>query len=332
MQSLRALRAVLAVAVFLVPSWVSADLMIYGKIYAEIASESAGDGASEVDRTTVDDGQNLGRIGLRFRQDLGEGFTAFGKYEFQAGAPGASGLSDRDAYVGIRGDFGSLAMGRFNSAYKTTGGLEFDAFAYTGLEARGQGGMSSTAFGTEGFVSHAVEYRTPLWTWGETQRFEAVMHYVAGEADTFTSPTEEPRKDSAFAGLEYGYGQFDFLIGGARDEATGSTNVKAGIRLRTEDVTYLVQQESVEIGGYDPGGSGTFALGAVQYRRGNTMYVAQVADYRSDRPGADASYFGVGLRYYLARNIWLTAGYRGTESDIGGLKGDALALGLRFDF
>ena len=41
-----------------------ADVVLYGKIYAEFGTESFGTGVSEVEYTTLDDSQNLGRVGV----------------------------------------------------------------------------------------------------------------------------------------------------------------------------------------------------------------------------------------------------------------------------
>ncbi len=316
-------------AVVLVPAYARADLSLYGKLYAEVTQRTDGEGATALDRTTLDDEGNAGRIGLKMEQDLGDGLTAFGRYEFQANAPaGQSQFQTRQAYVGLKGAYGALALGRFEGAYKITGGVEFDSFAYTSLQARGNGGMSDTSFGTSGFISRAVQYETPTWGSQEGARFSAIGQYGADSTPGVT----DANRGSYLAGLDFGYGTLDLVTAVSHDKALDKTNVKYGIKVLSGDITYFVQQEKVEEGGYDPGGAGTFLLGAMQYRVGNVMYVGQVGNYRSDALQADASYWGLGFRYYLARNIWAVVGYRQTTSDIAALNTKVTAVGLRYDF
>lgn len=316
-------------AVVLAPACARADLSLYGKLYAEVTQRTDGEGASALDRTTLDDEGNAGRIGLKMTQDLGSGLSAFGQYEFQANAPaGQSQFQTRQAFVGIKGSWGAVALGRFEGAYKITGGVVFDSFAYTSLQARGNGGMADTPFGNTGFISRAVQYETPMWSTEGGYRFSAIGQYGADSSPGVTDAS----RGSYLAGLDFGYGTLDLVAAASHDKALEKTNVKYGLKVRSDDITYFVQQEKVEEGGYDPAGAGTFLLGAMQYRVGNVMYVGQVGNYRSDALQADASYWGLGFRYYLARNIWAVVGYRQTTSDIAALNTKVTAVGLRYDF
>ena len=49
------------------------------------------------------------RFGMRGETDLGNGMTGFGRYEFGVSD---SGISQRHLYVGLKGDFGSVLMGK----------------------------------------------------------------------------------------------------------------------------------------------------------------------------------------------------------------------------
>lgn len=311
------------------PAVCQADLVIYGRIYAEIASETRGSGAVEQDVNTVDDAQGNGRLGLRFTQRINESLSAFGKYEWQMDAAEGSGFEPRDAYVGLEGAFGSVALGRFTGMYKSTGGTAFDPFVYTGLEARRNGGMSSGPFGTTGFVSRAIEYRMPAWRPLEGMNVNAGVQYLYGD-DT----TVELDGDAGgyLAGVSIEYGVFEFIAAASHDDFSDANNVKFGVRLREGNLTYLLQTEDVETGGYDPTGAGSFILGGVQYRAGDVLYALQVGDYNSDLDDASAGYYAIGVHYSLARNIWLTGGYRNTDSDLDILGSSAVVLGMRYDF
>ena len=341
----RQLFAVLLASVMLAAPMARADVVLYGKIYAEVASEQTGNGATQQTNTTVDDAQNLGRLGVKFDQDLGNGLTAFGKYEFSLNAPDSShDFKMRDAFVGLRGSLGSIAMGRFDGAYKTTGGVNWDPFAFTSLQLAGNGGQSNTNFGNAGFIDRAIELRTRDYQDGDT-KFSGVVQYGA---DDSAASTTTPSK-SVLAGIDFSFGGgVEFVYAVAHNGATSTTNSKVGARAVAGDATFVVVSENVESGGFDPGGKGDFLTGIFTYQIGNFMWVAELADYNSgftctgcvpnlpnpplDVVDASAGTYAVGFRYYWAKNIWTVFGYRSTESKIDPQDSSAVALGLRYDF
>ncbi|HET7922533.1 MAG TPA: porin [Gammaproteobacteria bacterium] len=320
-----------AIAVVLVgtPVLCQADLTLYGRVYAEAAKETSGKGATKLDTTTLDDEQNAGRIGLKFSQKLDHGLSAFGKYEFNMNAPDATdNFTARESYVGIEGGFGSVAAGRFSGVYKTLGGTDFDPFIYTSLEARGYGGMSGSAFGTSGYIGRAVQYQSPVFGKDDGMHVRGAVQYGM---DSTPGVTDADR-GSYLAGLSFGYGIAELVAAVSHDKARDKSNTKLGARIRSGDITWVVQSENVEEGGFDTAGAGTFLFGGVEYRNGDLNYVAQVGSYRSDAASSNGSYFALGVQYFFAKNIWVTAGYRNTQSDVDSLNSSALVAGLNFSF
>lgn len=312
------------------PLAAQADLVLYGRLYAELASETRGAGTSEQDVQTLDDAQGLGRIGLRFSQPLDNGWQAFGQYEWQMDAPsGAESFTQRDAFVGLRGGFGAVALGRFNGVYKRFGGTDFDPLVFTGLEARGHGGMSAGPFGTTGFVSRAIEYRAPVWQPAGELRLEAAAQYLFGEDDTIAP---DGGKGGYLAGVNASWKALQLVAAVSHDEQSRADNVKLGLKVDDGNFSYLIQQETVETGGYDTVGIGEFLYGGVQYRSGKLLYVLQAGSYKSELTVGDAAYYAIGAQYSLADNVRIYGGYRNTDSDIDTLDSTALALGLRYDF
>jgi predicted porin len=323
----------------------AADVTLYGKIYAELANETAGSGAAQVDSFTVDDAQNLGRLGIRFSQELRDGLTAFGKFEFSVNAPDSTNdFAMRDAHVGLRGRFGSIAAGRFDGIYKTTGGVAWDPFTFSSLQLAGFGGQSSTNFGNAGFIDRAIEYRFPEFKEGGT-RFSGALQYGADTSGVSTTTPNE----SFLGGVTFGFGSIDLIYAMSNNGLTGAGNQKFGVRVAGERVAVMVQAEDVEQGGFDPSGDGRFLAGIVTFETGNFMWVATLADYDTDFSSIDdagtpldplddfdvfytSATWTLGFRYYWAKNIWTTAGYRRTDSDADAYDSTATVLGLRFDF
>ena len=331
-----------ALSAALVTGAARADVVLYGKIYAEFATESFGAGASAVTYSTLDDEQNLGRLGVKFSQELTSGLTAVGKYEFSVNAPDSTNdFAMRDAFVGLKGGFGQIAMGRFDGAYKVTGGVNWDPFAFTSLQLTRHGGQSQSNFGNEGFIDRAIEYRTPEFDEGGT-RFIGILQYGA---DASPSSTTTP-KDSVLAGFTIGVGGFELIYAFANDTGTSDTNQKMGVKFTAGDAAFAIQSEEVDQGGFDPGGEGAFMTGIITYQVGNWLWVAEIADYNSDyisndggTPAdptddilANASLLTLGFRYYMAKNIWINFGIRETDSDIDTQDSSATVLGLRYDF
>jgi len=73
------------------------------------------------------------------------------------GAP----FTGRDSFVALKGGFGLVGFGRFNGVYKTHGGVKYDPWVTTSMQARFNGGMSGTALGNAGFIDGLVVYQTP---------------------------------------------------------------------------------------------------------------------------------------------------------------------------
>lgn len=326
------------VAAALVPLSAHADITLYGKIYAEMGVETFGSGATEQEYSTLDDAQNLGRLGVKFDQDLADGLRVFGQYEFSVNAPDSTNdFEMRSAYVGIGGKSASFAMGRFDGAYKTTGGVNWDPFSYTSLQLAGTGGQADTNFGNWGFIDHAIQFQA---NYAESDvRFDATLQYGADATPSVTMPATP--KDSFLAGVNIGVGSFDVIYAFAHNAGTGGTNQKFGVKVTAGDATVMLQNENVDEGGFDPGGEGQFMTGIITYAVGNWMWVVEISDYNSDYTdllaptpidSSNSSLFTIGGRYYLAKNAWLVFGVRTTDSDIDALDSSATVGGIRFDF
>lgn len=328
----------LLAAAALAPLGAQADVTLYGKIYAEMGVETFGSGATQSEYSTLDDAQNLGRLGVKFSQDLADGLQVFGLYEFSLNAPDSTNdFTMREAYVGIGGKTASFALGRFDGAYKTTGGVNWDPFAYTSLQLAGTGGQSDTNFGNSGFIDHAMQFQSK-YAEGDV-RFDATLQYGADATPSATMPPTP--KDSFLAGVNIGFGSLDIIYGFAHNAGTGATNQKFGAKVSAGEASFMIQAENVDQGGYDPVGEGQFMTGIITYAVGNWLWVVEIAEYNTDYAdltlptpitGANSSLFTLGGRYYLAKNAWLVFGIRNTDSENDAVDSSATVGGIRFDF
>ena len=154
-------------------------VMVYGRIDVSLDRVEK-DGAPQ-ENAMVD---NASRLGFRGTEDLGGGLkAAFGiEYGFQVdtGAFASAAAPLRNAYVGLAGPFGALALGRLDSANPTGSPLYSQDLKAADTVVHDAG---ATAFGTDVLnarnrVSNAIGYMSPGFS-GVTVRARA---YLAGPA------------------------------------------------------------------------------------------------------------------------------------------------------
>jgi len=97
------------------PMMAQAESGFYGSVRQGIQSSSNDAPGSDTSLKITNKGSRMGYGG---ETDLGNGMTGFGKYEFGVNTSGdAATISRRKAYVGVKGDFGSVLMGQTYHTY-----------------------------------------------------------------------------------------------------------------------------------------------------------------------------------------------------------------------
>jgi len=92
---------------------VFADVEIYGRAHVSVDSLSDGD------NNGFNVSSNSSRLGFRASLDVAEGLTGFMQLEQGVRFENGSGsLASRDSFVGLRGSYGELRLGFFNTPYK----------------------------------------------------------------------------------------------------------------------------------------------------------------------------------------------------------------------
>jgi len=98
------------------PMMAQAESGFYGSVRQGIQSSSNDAPGTDTALSITNRGSRMGYGG---ETDLGNGMTGFGKYEFGINTNGgnAATISRRKAYVGVKGDFGSVLMGQTYHTY-----------------------------------------------------------------------------------------------------------------------------------------------------------------------------------------------------------------------
>lgn len=170
------------------------SLNLYGRMDLSVetvhagAKSNVGYGTAGASRTQMAD--NTSRLGFRGVEDLGGGQQAVFGIEFGINAPNGSMVSPpmRNAYVGLRGPWGTLNMGRLDSDTPTGSPLYSQAARNLRWIVHDAGvvAIGTRVLNGNNRVSNALTYKTP-----DLSGFNAVARVNLAGPDT-TNPTTNP--------------------------------------------------------------------------------------------------------------------------------------------
>ena len=163
---MKMLKSLVAISVaFGVSAPVLADAEIYGKVNVSVQSSDDKDG----DRTEIK--SNASRLGVKGSEKLDGGITAIYKYEFQvdpADESGEKNLKSRNQYVGLKGSFGEIVVGRNDTMLKQSQG-KLDIFSDYEADIK-------VLWKGENRMSDSVSYKAP-----KLNGFQFGISYIADE-------------------------------------------------------------------------------------------------------------------------------------------------------
>ena len=329
------------------PMFASAAVKVYGHAQVEVGTVDDGSNSN----TVVTDNAR-GRIGISASEKLGNGLTAMAKFEFKTdttdntegkctvkGATGATcstnaALAGRESMVGLKGSFGTVQLGNLKGAYKYYGGVKYDAFVATLLEARGNNGMSkdelgNAAFGHNQFISNSISYMTP-----KMGGFSGWLTYSPDEAG------DGRGSDGDYAlGAKFKQKNFEVFVAAVnndQDDAvavkTKGDGIKFGGMYKFGNFKIMGQYESLDVSNAaaisddkadtDVSAEVDIYFLAGQAKFGNNVIVAQFGNrdvsYRDATEddaddvvngGWDDDYWTIGLIHNMSKKTRLTAGF-----------------------
>jgi predicted porin len=310
---------------------------------------------------TFEDNQR-GRFGIAASEDLGGGLKGFAKIEYDISvAGGASGCRSgtghqnssfgdcpgiREANVGLQGGWGKITLGTQKTPYKYYGGVKYDPFVTTNLEARRNGGMTGGTFGHNAFASDSIGY--------QTAKGSPVNVWVVYSLD---------EKGGAGTGANGGWDDGDYSIGAKFGDKTWEAFVvttenahntagakldysatKFGGKFKMGPHTFLAQLEDTEnnTSATTKDEGSLLFLGYHLKFGGNNTLVVQLGDGELERTGLpikqEWTYTTVGVVHKFSKMTRIFAGFTNTDLDqevfVATADGsrDALSIGVRKDF
>ncbi|MDH5445273.1 MAG: porin [Gammaproteobacteria bacterium] len=218
------------------PLAASAEPTVYGHLQVEVASIDDG-GTKKANEDTGTPGSSYmgtddnkrGRLGVKGSEDLGNGMSAIYNFEWQVETTqGNPNDGSRVGMVGLKGGFGTVEAGALKQPYKYTGGVKYDPFVTTYMEARSRGGMSgkttdrghstSGSFGHHGFFTDALAYKN---------KFGPISVWVATSFDE--KGGAKGRDGDMNLSVKYDGGNFEaFYAMAVDDHTTGTTDLGLG--------------------------------------------------------------------------------------------------------
>lgn len=313
----------LAVAAAMVsPMTAAADVKLSGKIQAEIVSAKFADG----DRQTItNDGAGAvanggpNTIAFSIDEKMSSGLSAYAKISrsfdtFDAG----TGLGAREHYVGLKGSGAYIQFGRMNGIYKY--GNKLDPLHVTGVQARGAGGATNSAFGHSSYLNNIIQ-----------AGFSANGFGIHGQ---YLADENHANDGSMQVRANYGNKTFDVYAAYAmQDDGTDDepTNVAVGGKYTISGLTLGLKYEQAEIGTLD-GGKGDYIFGSASYAMGNIIPAMWIAQYSADADNEDALSFSAAIIYAFSKRTLSYVGYHKTNSDNDTRDWDAFGVGIRHAF
>jgi len=363
---------------------VMADATAYGRAQVEVVSTNYDDKDAKDGISMVDNSQ--GQFGLKASEDLGNGWTALAKFEFKVdtvdndvGAKpksksvttltttvnatattkttttlGGLSVTARETMVGLKNDAVQVELGNLKQAYKYAGGVTYDPFVATVLEARGNEGMTGKVgdlinaglksmkyscsgcgnandFGHASFIDNAIAIQ------GGSGPIKARLNYGPSEGDgsyglavTFEQDAFEVGVAATNTGDKLGdaksTGNPDLTIKYSSNKLFGQYRMgphKVSLQYEAGKVDYDVDSYNVKTTYID-----------YNMKMGNNLFDIALGqtDYDCSGDGCKPKFTRVAVRHSMSKTSSLFAGYRKTDADGAKDRESVISVGLRQDF
>lgn len=288
-----------------------AEVDIYGKANVTVQSSDDGEGSFTEIKS------NASRFGLKGSEKISDGLEAVYKFEFQVDVSDADSKGDKDnisarnQYVGFKGSFGQVVIGRNDTALKQAQG-KLDLF--NDLE-----GDIKNTFKGENRLGNSVSYASNSY-----EGFKVLASFIAED--------DKDAKNGYSVALTYGDAGLKksavYAAVAADSEVNGYDVVRATVQGKIEDfrlgVMYQTQEKvdgSAEADGY---------LVNAAYLMGSNTFKVQYQTMDFD-DSDDKSAVSVGVDHKLNKNLKVFGFYSSFDMD-NNVDQDYLGLGMEYKF
>lgn len=339
-------------AAAVMPALALADVSIYGR--AHVSVDFLDDGA---DYSETNLSSNSSRIGFKGDHEINPSLKAFFQIEqeinFATGSNGSNSFATRDTFVGLKGDFGAVQMGRFDSPFKKARGPA-NLFGDQVGDMRNLARTGNARFDER--YDNTLQYTTPS--------FGGFNLAVAYSVYAGQSAVEDQDADAFSTSLNYAAGPFAASLAYEKvEEEADSRGERDAVRAAasynlTEAFKMVGFYQTTEYDGVvdttdavrDLNTTDTYGLGGEFKLTDATALKAMWMTLDSDADNADADMWVLGVEHKLDKAVRVYANYAVVDNDDGrsltpwgqgrsatpsgaaGEKASALSVGLRYDF
>lgn len=335
----------------------AADVKIYGRAHVSLDYLDDGKNYNEVGLSS-----NSSRLGFKAEQELENGMTVFGQIEqqinFTSGdTDGGVNFATRDTFVGLKGDFGQVKVGRFDTPFKAAR----SPVNYFGDQV---GDLRNvTRVGDQRFDErnqNTIEYKSPKF--GNGFNVAAALSLHSGTGIDKDQTTGEAKKDNKAydVALTYKEGPIDFAIAYEMYEAN-ATNARsvpadrdafriAGAYKLTDSLNLGAFYQMAKVDGQDNRDSDVYGVAADYKLAPKTTLRGQVFQRSVDADERDSTLLAIGVEHRLDKavrvyanlatvlndeNVNLNPWTQARTNSVSGANGEnstGLSLGFRYDF
>jgi len=267
----------------------AADVEIYGRAHLSLDSLDNG----------VDSGTNVSsnssRLGFRAKTELEGGLEAFAQIEQNIRFDeGAGSWASRDSFVGIRGDFGTVRLGQFDTPLKSVRG-KVDMFGDRVGDIRNLT-RTSTAGNTNANIGNVFDERFKNGVHYQTPKFGNFVFDIHYTPHNTEGATVDNVRESYSMALSY--------------EVSG---FYAAIAYETFEGQNDLDPNALRLGAY--------------YDVTSDFRVSGMFQSASDIPGGDRNVYGLGASYKLGEYILRSQYYVAAENDVADSAASMLVVG-----
>lgn len=351
MKMKRKLVALAVGAAVATPAVSLAEVTVYGAAQVEIVSYSYEDEAiaNKEDGLQTED-QARGRIGVKVSEDLGNGWKGLAKWEFKtdttdnvAGkcSTGNAGdnitleqhnhscstdasIAPRESMVGLKGSAVTVMLGNLKQPYKYAGGVKYDPFVATSLQARGNAGMSSGAFGHNGFAKNNIG----IGAGSGPVKFE--LGYGPSEGDGSYSLAVKFVQD-AFEVFVAANSTGDLLDDG--DSEDSKTKIGGQWKGGPHKISFQMEMTTEDDNGTET--DVDYMYFDYNMKMGKNLFDIAFGSVDVDGcsgDGCSPTFMRVAVAHKFTKQTRIFGGYRSTDSDGADAREDVISVGLRKDF
>ena len=327
----------------------SSDVMFYGQLFVQYDSVKAGDSGSTASVDGLRDDEGNGRIGVKGKSSIGNGYTLNYKVEYaiDIGDGDATGdsktcsetLSDcrtfalKQGWLGMLTPFGEFKFGSVKSPYRYM--ARHDILHDTITQARDSRMITQSSMGHSSYWRESAFYKIKS---GDLE-----LAYILGLGEGTGGGSHNVKKDYGY-GIEYKnfiVKGFNIVHAASKDDSAKDDNKKTTFTYNLEltnkkkiKVWYMHEDVGLDNKMFTQSGNdGEVDWYGINYKTGPLTLQYSYSEADADAgSGYDRDGYNMGLQYKLSKTSRVYAGYSKNNANQTGKDLRATMIGIRHDF